>query len=208
MKKNQTQSILHTETPFPNLIQCLNLNSFLSQLTFYYSLHPGEDDDAGSVFLTESNKDCLPDVHIFPGTRKEILGSQFTSVQSLDWLGCWGDKRDDSAETFFQSLVQEALVSSSGTGRYVHSLKCWMDSIKEWTGQSTLDNHIVTELMNKDSKHSRQFTFNWKRQSVLCLIFLICVATTHHLTEVDKSVKTIRSSWFWHTCDLEIRSRS
>ena len=86
-----------------------------------------------------------------------VSSLQFSPL--TDWV-VGGDKRDDSAETFFQSLVQEALVSSSGTGRYVHSLKCWMDSIKEWTGQSTLDNHIVTELMNKDSKHSRQFTFN------------------------------------------------
>ena len=33
-----------------------------------------------------------------------------------------GDMRDDSAEILFQYFLQEALVSSSGMGRYVHSL--------------------------------------------------------------------------------------
>ena len=44
------------------------------------------------------------------------------SVQSLDQLGCWGEMRDDSSEILFQSLLQEALVSSSCLGRDVHSL--------------------------------------------------------------------------------------
>ena len=47
---------------------------------------------------------------------------QFGSVRSLDRLGRRGDLRDDSAEILFQSCLQEALVSSSGTGRDVHSL--------------------------------------------------------------------------------------
>ena len=42
-------------------------------------------------------------------------------VLSLDQLGCRGDVMDDSAETR-QSVLQEALVSSSGMGRDVHSL--------------------------------------------------------------------------------------
>ena len=37
--------------------------------------------------------------------------------------------KDDSAEILCQSFQQEALVSSSGTGRYVHSL---MLSILHW----------------------------------------------------------------------------
>ena len=47
---------------------------------------------------------------------------QFSSVQSFDRLGRRGDMRDDSAEILFQSFLQEALVSSSGMGRDVHSL--------------------------------------------------------------------------------------
>ena len=55
----------------------------------------------------------------------------FSSVQSFDWLGCSGDMRDDSAEILFQPFLQEALVSSSGTGKDVHSMLsiqhclCW-----------------------------------------------------------------------------------
>ena len=40
-----------------------------------------------------------------------------SSVRSLDQLGRRGDMRDDSADIFLQSLLQEALVSSSGTGK-------------------------------------------------------------------------------------------
>ena len=47
---------------------------------------------------------------------------QFSSVQSLNGLGRRVDMRDDSTEIFFQSFLQEALVSSSGMGRDVHSL--------------------------------------------------------------------------------------
>ena len=42
-----------------------------------------------------------------------------------DWVvdgGGEGVMRDDSPEIFFQSFLQEALVSSSGMGRGVHSL--------------------------------------------------------------------------------------
>ena len=42
--------------------------------------------------------------------------------------------RDDSAEIFFQSFMQEALVSSSGMGRDVHSL---MMSIQHFLLPST-----------------------------------------------------------------------
>ena len=48
--------------------------------------------------------------------------TEFSSVQSRDRLGRRGDMRDDSAEILFQSFLQEALVSSSGMGRDVHSL--------------------------------------------------------------------------------------
>ena len=47
---------------------------------------------------------------------------QFSSVQSFDRLGRWGDMRDDSVDILFQSFLQEAIVSSSGMGRDVHSL--------------------------------------------------------------------------------------
>ena len=48
--------------------------------------------------------------------------SNDSSVQSLDQLGRRGDMRDDSVEILFQSFLQEALVSSSGMGRDVHTL--------------------------------------------------------------------------------------
>ena len=51
-----------------------------------------------------------------------IMHERFSWVQSLDWLGHWGDVRDDSAEILSQSFMQETLVSSSGMGRDVHSL--------------------------------------------------------------------------------------
>ena len=49
-----------------------------------------------------------------------------SSVQSLDRLGHGGGGEgvmtDDSADILFRSFLQEALVSSSGMGRAVHSL--------------------------------------------------------------------------------------
>ena len=45
-----------------------------------------------------------------------VVVVQFSSVQSSDRLGRRGDMRDDSAEILFQSVLHEALVSSSGTG--------------------------------------------------------------------------------------------
>ena len=44
------------------------------------------------------------------------------SPQSLHRLGRQGDMRDDSAEILFQSFLREAVVSSSGMNRDVHSL--------------------------------------------------------------------------------------
>ena len=54
--------------------------------------------------------------------QKLRVAIQFSSVQSLDRVGRRGDMRDDSAEILFQSFLREALVSSSGMGRDVHSL--------------------------------------------------------------------------------------
>ena len=45
----------------------------------------------------------------------------FSSVQSHDRLDRRGDTKDDSANIFFQSVLQEALVSRSGMGRDVFS---------------------------------------------------------------------------------------
>ena len=59
-----------------------------------------------------------------------------------------------------------------------------------------------------DEKHIFSYEYTSVTQSRLCLIFLMCVATMDHWTTVAKNLKTIRSLWFWHTCDLEIRSRS
>ena len=61
--------------------------------------------------------------------RIVFLLCTFSSVLSLGQIGSFwghagtcGDMRDDSAEIFFRSFLQEALVSSSGTGRDVYSL--------------------------------------------------------------------------------------
>ena len=42
---------------------------------------------------------------------------KFSSVQSLDWLGCWGNMIDESAEILFQTFLQEAVGSRSVMGR-------------------------------------------------------------------------------------------
>ena len=52
----------------------------------------------------------------------ELYQSMITSVQSRGRLGRLGDMRDDSAEILLQPFLQEALVSSSGMDRDVHSL--------------------------------------------------------------------------------------
>ena len=52
----------------------------------------------------------------------EFVRQFVSSVQSLDRFGRWGDMIDESAEVLFQSFMQEALASSSGMGRDVHSL--------------------------------------------------------------------------------------
>ena len=51
------------------------------------------------------------------------MGSvQFSQFQSLHGSGHRGDMRDDSAESLFQSFLREAILSSSGMGRDVHTL--------------------------------------------------------------------------------------
>ena len=45
------------------------------------------------------------------GSWSVVQFSWFSSVQSLDLFGGGGGMRDDSAETFFQSLLQEAQVT-------------------------------------------------------------------------------------------------
>ena len=60
------------------------------------------------------------------------LCAQFSSVQSLDWLGGWWDMTDDQAEILFQSSLQEVVASSSGTVRNVHS---FMRSIQHFLCQ-------------------------------------------------------------------------
>ena len=58
-----------------------------------------------------------------PTFKTAFAGFSFRSVQSLDRLGRRGDMKNDVAKILFQSFLQEALVSSSGMGRDVHS---WM----------------------------------------------------------------------------------
>ena len=59
-----------------------------------------------------------------PKFQREGVGGEggVGSVQSLDRLGRRGNMMDDSAEILSQPFVQEGLLSSSGTGRDVHSL--------------------------------------------------------------------------------------
>ena len=67
--------------------------------------------------------------------------------------------RDDSAEILFESFLQEAIVSSSGTDRDVHSL---MLSIQRW-------NKAIQQLQRQRSKilqfsARRSRTFNVPKQ--------------------------------------------
>ena len=55
--------------------------------------------------------------HFFLSAPRD--GVRFSSVQSLDRSG---RQEIDSAEILFRSFLQVALVSSSGMGKYVHSL--------------------------------------------------------------------------------------
>ena len=48
--------------------------------------------------------------------------SPISSINFLDQLSCQRDMGDNSAEILFLTFLQEALVSSSGMGRDVHSL--------------------------------------------------------------------------------------
>ena len=57
---------------------------------------------------------------------------EFSSVRSLDQLGLQGELRDDWAEIFFQSFLQEAIVSCSGLGRDVHSLMLSIQNLLCW----------------------------------------------------------------------------
>ena len=89
----------------------------------YSSWYPGTEslykhrstDSARSSMLEQGNSNGLPGSWWYAWQRH-------SSVQSLDWLGCHWDMGDDSAEILFHFFLQEALVSSSGMGRYVQSL--------------------------------------------------------------------------------------
>ena len=59
----------------------------------------------------------------------------FISLQSLDRLGLRGNVREETVGILLQSFLQEALVGSSGMGRYVHSS---MLSIQHFLRQATL----------------------------------------------------------------------
>ena len=66
-----------------------------------------ETSDAGATSLNPEQ---------MPGRGSSV---QFSPV--TDWV-IEGDMRDDSVDILFQSFLQDALVSSSGMGRDVHSL--------------------------------------------------------------------------------------
>ena len=80
-----------------------------------------------SLETSTSLKQChnLRKIRPHPWLPREFISSvRFSPL--TDWVVV-GDMRDDSAEILFQSFLQEALVSSSGMGRDVHS---WMLSIQ------------------------------------------------------------------------------
>ena len=60
------------------------------------------------------------DEWLYTTTRSQAC--VMSSVQSLDQLGYRGDMRANSEKILFQSFLKEAIVSSSGMGREVHSL--------------------------------------------------------------------------------------
>ena len=85
---------------------------------------------------------------------------QFSSVQ-LNSLTDWvpgGDMRDGSAENLFQSFLQEALISSSGMGRDVHSL---MLSIQHFICQPWLWFDLIHFHSNKNLNKSPFFFFSF-----------------------------------------------
>ena len=50
------------------------------------------------------------------------IAMHISSVQFLDRLDPWNNMRDGPGKIFFQSFLREAIASSSGMGRNVHSL--------------------------------------------------------------------------------------
>ena len=83
-----------------------------------------------TIHLTKSSA-TLTREHTFEINSEKVQPKRFcgqfylhcSSGQSLDRMGRrGGGMRDDPAEILFQSFLQEALVSRSGMGRYVHSL--------------------------------------------------------------------------------------
>ena len=86
----------------------------------------------------------------------DIILDCCSSVKSLDWLSHWGDTslRDDSAEILFQS--QEALVSSSGIGRDVHSL---MLSIQHFLCQPWYPEGWFTHTHTHKQRHTHMHTW-------------------------------------------------
>ena len=74
---------------------------------------------SGYCWFTVSSPNSL--IHSKNNQRAVPVMYQFSSVQSLDHLNHRGDIRDDSAEILLQTFLQEALMSSSGMGRDVHS---------------------------------------------------------------------------------------
>ena len=72
------------------------------------------------ALLGEGSQFQMTHSHLYPVEYNTY--TPFRAVQSLDRLGRRGDMTDDSAEIFFQSFLQEAIVSSSGMGRDVYAL--------------------------------------------------------------------------------------
>ena len=80
--------------------------------------------------------------------------------------------RDDSAEILFQSFLQEALVSSSGMGRYVHPLMLPIQhfptlkgALEDGSGEAVLACDMP-ELCKIPSPGSCQKRFLWTHKEV------------------------------------------
>ena len=80
-----------------------------------------------------------------------MAGTGLSSVQlqSLDFVGHWGDTMDDSAEILSQSFLQEAIVSTSGVGRDVYSLML--------STQRFLNRLAVRRFLPRSRSGERQF---------------------------------------------------
>ena len=108
----------------PNATCLLTLNKLASASTFQLRYHPplsALQKLATHRYVGHRQRDSSF-LSFYWNSALESNPVQFSSAQFLDRLDHKGSMRDDLAEIFFQSFLQEALVSSSGMGRYMSTL--------------------------------------------------------------------------------------